>query len=88
MTWEATSKRVTPDFFAQHTVTELLKLSDYELEDFGRLTNPMAYDAPTDKFVPVEWEAAFARIGDVLRGLDSPDQAEFYTSGRASNEAA
>lgn len=88
VTWEATNKRVTPEFFAQHTVTELLKLSDYELEDFGRLTNPMAYDAATDKFVPVTWETAFARIGEVLRGLDSPDQAEFYTSGRASNEAA
>lgn len=88
VTWEATSKRVTPEFFAQHTVSSLLELSDYELEDFGRLTHPMAYDAATDTFVPVAWEAAFARIGEVLRGLDSPDQAEFYTSGRASNEAA
>lgn len=88
VTWEATSKRVTPAFFAQHTVSELLELSDYELEGFGRLTHPMAYDAGTDKFVPVSWEAAFARIGEVMRGLDSPDQAEFYTSGRASNEAA
>jgi len=88
VTWEATSKRVTPGFFDQHTVSSLLKLSDYELEDYGRLTHPMAYDAATDKFVPVAWEAAFARIGEVLRGLDSPDQAEFYTSGRASNEAA
>jgi len=88
VTWEATSKRVTPEFFDQHTVSSLLELSDYELEDYGRLTHPMAYDAATDKFVPVAWEAAFARIGEVLRGLDSPDQAEFYTSGRASNEAA
>ncbi|WP_077032865.1 FdhF/YdeP family oxidoreductase [Pelomonas sp. KK5] len=89
VTWEATSKRVTPEFFAQHTVTELLATyTDYQLEDFGRLTHPMAYDAASDKFVPVEWEAAFARIGEVLRGLASPDEAEFYTSGRASNEAA
>ncbi len=88
VTWEATNKRVTPEFFERHTVTELLGLSDYELENFGRLTHPMAYDAASDKFRPVSWEAAFARIGQVLRGLDSPDQAEFYTSGRASNEAA
>lgn len=88
VTWEATSKRVTPAFFARHTVSSLLELSDYELEDFGRLTHPMVYDAATDKFVPIAWDAAFARIGEVLRGLDSPDQAEFYTSGRASNEAA
>lgn len=88
VTWEATSKRVTPEFFAEHTVTELLAMSDHVLEDFGRLTHPMAYDAASDKFVPVEWDAAFARIGEVLRGLASPDQAEFYASGRASNEAA
>ena len=88
VTWEATNKRVTPEFFERHTVTELLELSDYELENFGRLTHPMAYDAASDKFRPVSWEAAFARIGQVLGGLDSPDQAEFYTSGRASNEAA
>ena len=88
VTWEATNKRVTPDFFARHTVTSLLRRSDFELEDFGRLTHPMVYDAATDTFRPIEWEAAFARIGEVLRGLPSPNQVEFYASGRASNEAA
>jgi molybdopterin-dependent oxidoreductase alpha subunit len=88
VTWEATSKRVTPEFFAQHTVSSLLELSDFELEDFGRLTHPMAYDEASDKFLPIAWETAFERIGKVLRSLDSPDQAEFYASGRTSNEAA
>ncbi len=88
VTWEATSKRVTPEFFEQHTVSSLLQLPDFELEGFGRLTHPMVYDAATDKYRPVEWEQAFARIGELLRGFDSPDQVEFYTSGRASNEAA
>ncbi|HYG13410.1 MAG TPA: FdhF/YdeP family oxidoreductase, partial [Methylophilaceae bacterium] len=31
---------------------------------------------------------AFARIGTMLRALPDADMAEFYTSGRASNEAA
>jgi len=88
VTWEATNKRVTPEFFAQHTVAELLQRSDFELENLGRLTHPMAYDAETDRYLPVAWEAAFERIGELLRGLDSPDQAEFYASGRASNEVA
>jgi molybdopterin-dependent oxidoreductase alpha subunit len=87
VTWEATTKRVTPEFFANNTVTSLLKMSDFELEDMGRLTHPLVYDRDTDTFRPVEWETAFARIGEVLRGL-APDQVEFYTSGRASNEAA
>ena len=86
--WEATAKRCTPDFFAAHTVSELASWSDYELELQGRLTHPMAYECETDRYVPVSWEHAFARVGTVLRGLDHPGQAEFYTSGRASNEAA
>ncbi|MDR6380428.1 molybdopterin-dependent oxidoreductase alpha subunit [Paraburkholderia caribensis] len=65
----------------------MLKKSDYELEDMGRLTHPLVYDRATDTYRAVEWEDAFARIGEILRTL-SPDQVEFYTSGRASNEAA
>ncbi len=88
VTWEATSKRVRPDFFAAHTVSELLGWTDYALEDQGRITHPMEYDPASDRYLPIEWDEALARIGAILRGLDSPHQAEFYTSGRASNEAA
>lgn len=73
--------------FAQHTLSRLWAKSDYELEGYGRLTHPMKYDPQSDTFRPVEWDEAFARIGEVLRGL-APEQVEFYTSGRASNEAA
>ncbi|MDH2328089.1 FdhF/YdeP family oxidoreductase [Cereibacter sp. SYSU M97828] len=85
--WEATKARVTPDFFAAHTVTDLRGWTDHDLEHQGRLTHPMRYDAATDRYLPVDWDDAFAEIGAALRGM-KPDQAEFYTSGRASNEAA
>jgi molybdopterin-dependent oxidoreductase alpha subunit len=88
VTWEATKKRVTPEFFAAHTVTSLLKWTDYELENEGRLTDPLAYDRASDTFKPISWEQAYARIGEILRSLPDPNMAEFYTSGRASNEAA
>ena len=88
VTWEATSKRTTPAFFAQHTLSELWDWSDYRLEDEGRLTHPMAYDAAQDRYVPIAWDEAAARIGAALRALPDPAMAEFYTSGRASNEAA
>jgi molybdopterin-dependent oxidoreductase alpha subunit len=88
VTWEATKKRVPPEFFAAHTVTELLTWTDYELENQGRLTHPMAYDKASDTYKPIAWDDAFARVGEVLRGLPDPNMAEFYTSGRASNEAA
>ena len=37
---------------------------------------------------PVSWDEAFRSSAEKLKGLDRPDQAAFYTSGRTSNEAA
>jgi molybdopterin-dependent oxidoreductase alpha subunit len=85
---EATTKRVTPEFFAANTVEALMKQTDYELEQHGRLTDPMVYDARTDRYQPIAWHDAFALIAKHLKELGSPDEAAFYTSGRASNEAA
>src|SRR5690349_11583771 len=87
VTWELTRKQVGRDFFAAHTVSELAGWTDYDLEDAGRLAEPMRYDAASDRYVPVSWEDAFELVGSTLRGLDSPHQAAFYTSGRLSNEA-
>jgi molybdopterin-dependent oxidoreductase alpha subunit len=86
--WEATSMRCTPELFTAHSVTELARWSDYRLEMAGRLTHPMAYDAASDHYVPVTWDEAFATIGAHLKALPDPNMAEFYTSGRTSNEAA
>jgi formate dehydrogenase major subunit len=88
LAFEATTRRVTREFFATHTVSELAARSDHWLEMQGRLTEPMRYDAATDRYVPCDWDTAFALIGQHLRALDSPHQAEFYTSGRTPNEAA
>lgn len=88
VSWEATSKRATPEFFAAHTVSELWNRSAFELEGEGRLTHPMKYDAASDTYQPIDWATAFREIGEHLRGYDDPNSVEFYTSGRASNEAA
>ncbi len=85
--WDLTSKRTTPEFFAKHTVSELLKLPDYDLENEGRLTHPMRYDATTDKYVSVSWQEAFADIGQKLKGFE-PSSVVFYASGRASLETS
>lgn len=85
---EATRKRASRAFFAQYSVSELMTQSDYWLEEQGRLTEPMRYDPATDHYVPVSWGDAYKLIAAELNALESPDQAEFYTSGRTSNEAA
>lgn len=85
--WEQTKKRCTPEFFAEHTVTELLEWPDHDLEKQGRLTEPMRYDAGSDRYVRVSWDEAFAAIGAKLNALD-PTSVVFYASGRASLEAS
>src|ERR1700754_2202413 len=86
--WEATADRCTPDFFANHTVTELSAWEDFDLEMVGRITHPMVYDSASDRYVSIGWDDAFTLIASHLNALDSPNQADFYTSGRAPNEAA
>jgi molybdopterin-dependent oxidoreductase alpha subunit len=88
VSWEATAKRTTPEFFAAHTLSELWNWRDFDLENEGRLTHPMVYDRATDKYLPISWQDAMSRIGAALRALPDPNMAEFYTSGRTSNEAA
>jgi molybdopterin-dependent oxidoreductase alpha subunit len=86
--WEATRRRVDAAFFARYSLSQLREQSDYWLEYQGRLTEPMRYDAASDRYLPIGWDDAFALIARHLHALQSPDEAEFYTSGRTSNEAA
>lgn len=85
---EATARRAGPELFERHTVAELAEQSDFWLEDQGRLTHPMVYDAASDRYRPIAWDDAFSLIARHLNALPDPNQAIFYTSGRASNEAA
>ncbi|CAM5329943.1 MULTISPECIES: FdhF/YdeP family oxidoreductase [Streptomyces] len=85
---EATLRRVTPAFFAEHSVADLAERSGYWLGQQGRLTEPMHLAEGADHYTPVSWERAFELIAGELTALSSPDEALFYTSGRTSNEAA
>ena len=75
-------ERCDPAFFEQHSVEELARLSDFELSQAGRLTEQMVLRPGATHYAPVSWDEAFAIVGDALRGLASPDEALFYTSGR------
>jgi molybdopterin-dependent oxidoreductase alpha subunit len=85
---EATTRRITAEFFAKHSVRDLAAQSDHWLNMQGRLTAPMVLRAGATHYEPIGWESAFALIGTELKALASPDNAAFYTSGRTSNEAA
>ena len=85
---EATTRRVGPDFFREHSLSDLLQRSDAWLNAQGRLTHPVCRDAGASHYREISWDDAFQMLGSELNALSSPDQAAFYTSGRTSNEAA
>ncbi|MGG8498049.1 FdhF/YdeP family oxidoreductase [Tenacibaculum sp. TC6] len=85
---EATKNRVSPIFFATHSIEELSEWSDYEIGKSGRITHPMILHEGSTHYEETSWENAFSIIGEELNKLSSPDEAIFYTSGRTSNEAA
>ncbi|WP_181778970.1 FdhF/YdeP family oxidoreductase [Pseudonocardia pini] len=88
VSWEGQRETVGAEFFATHPISSLDQQTEYWLEKQGRLTEPMVRRDGADHYEPISWEDAFALVGDHLNRLDSPDEALFYTSGRASNEAA
>jgi molybdopterin-dependent oxidoreductase alpha subunit len=85
---EATTRRVTPEFFKQWSLNDLVQQSDHWLGQQGRLTEPMLLRRGGTHYEPVSWENAFDLLAAELNSLNYPDQAIFYTSGRTSNEAA
>ncbi|MFZ0060970.1 MAG: FdhF/YdeP family oxidoreductase [Pyrinomonadaceae bacterium] len=85
---EATTKRVTPEFFSKWSVADLANQSDYWLGQQGRITHPLILRRGATHYEAISWDDAFAFLANELNSLNSPDEAIFYTSGRASNEAA
>ena len=85
---EYAKAKAGPDFFSEHTISELLGWSDFKLGKSGRLTHPMILNSGTDKYEKISWDDAFLLIADELKALKTADDAVFYTSGRTSNEAA
>ena len=85
---EATREHIGADFFAEHSVEELSRLSDFELNKLGRVVEPMVLGPDSLHYEPITWQDAFELISDELHELKNPNEAIFYTSGRSSNEAA
>ena len=85
---EATTKRVTPEFFQQWSVADLARQSDQWLGAQGRITHPMLLRRGATHYESISWDNAFELLAGELNSLNYPDQAIFYTSGRTSNEAA
>ena len=85
---EATTKKLTADFFKKYSVAQLSALDDYTIGKSGRIAQPMYLPEGASHYQPLSWREAFEKISFHLKKLETPDEAVFYTSGRTSNEAA
>lgn len=77
---------ITPEFFSRFGFNELRAMSPKQLEDCGRIVQPV-YAGPGDSgYRPISWDEAMTRLTDKLRE-SGPERSFFYASGRSSNEA-
>ena len=85
---ESTRKKINSEFFRNYSLKDLSQKTDYWHELQGRLTEPMFKDVGETHYSPISWSESYNLISTELKNLDDPNEASFYTSGRASNEAA
>ena len=86
---ETTPKKADAAFWADYSVSELREKTDHWLGKVGRITEPLLYDRSSgdDHYRPVSWDKAIGIIAEQLQRTE-PDEAVFYTSGKAPNESA
>ena len=77
---------ILPTFWSERTVSELAQWSPRELENSGRLVQPVIYRRGATHFETISWEESLAKIASKLRSV-KPDETFWYFSGRSSNEA-
>src|SRR5579871_5957061 len=84
-----TTKKVLDEvFFRNHSIQELSAWSDHELTNCGRLVTPLFKSESSPYFLPISFDKTFDIAARWLSDTTVRDRAVFYTSGRASNEAA
>jgi molybdopterin-dependent oxidoreductase alpha subunit len=75
------------EVFERMSLDSFLTMDGRTLENLGRIGHPLVLRAGDDRYRPVPWDEALDDIAARLRAL-APDEVTFYSSGRASNEAA
>src|SRR6185295_19668034 len=71
----------------EYPLARLARLTPAALEALGRLAFPLIAEPHDSHFRRIGWEEALERAASALRAA-APERVFFYSSGRASNEAA
>ena len=78
---------ISEEFFQKTSIEEMKALTSAQCERLGRLAFPVLAEEGDTHFRRTTWREALNRTADALRSA-SPEEVFFYSSGRASNEAA
>ena len=78
---------ISEDFFKEHSIADLQKMSPRSLEFLGRLKTPLIRRKNRDHYEVIGFDEALDIIVERLKSVD-PKRSFFYFSGRSSNEAA
>jgi molybdopterin-dependent oxidoreductase alpha subunit len=78
---------IREDLFRDVSIAELGELTSAQFERLGRLTFPIVADEGDTHFRRIGWDEAYERAAAAFRAA-KPEETFFYSSGRASNEAA
>lgn len=85
---EAMKANVDASFFQKYSITDLLKKSDFWLNNQGRISQPMIRNEDSNHYQPIDWNEAFDLVAQHIQSMEDPERGVYYTSGRTSNEAA
>lgn len=85
---EAMKANVDASFFQKYSITDLLKKSDFWLNNQGRISQPMIRNEGANHYKPIDWNEAFDLVAQHIQSMEDPERGVYYTSGRTSNEAA
>ncbi len=85
---DADDKAAGPEFFANHSLAELSRMTDRDQNNAGRLTHPLVKRPGDNHYSPIAWPDVFDIIAKELNACESPNEAVFYTSGKVPNEPA
>jgi len=75
-----------PKEIFHHSLDELRELSPKELENMGRLGNPIYKPKGASHFQPVDWDWCLQYAAERFAASE-PARSFFYSSGRSSNES-
>lgn len=78
--------RIEPRFFKTYSLDELKGMSSRELENCGRLADPLLAGPGDTHYRVVPWDIALDHLALALKATE-PERTFLYASGRSSNEA-